>query len=225
MAGDAGWSTGQIDQNRRIGRSRASPAIEPARQCILRRARRPQQRLIGQSEIGTPIPADPDGPARTSCAGTTAASMRKIGVCSADPNGAPDRNRTCNRRLRRPVLYPVELRAPEPGGPTRSNRAMVGRGRGIRTPDILLPKQARYQTALYPGDASCQGGAHEQTGIVNIRPRFCQTCAGVHRRGPAGCCGRALCWLQTAGWPPLPPFRTEIAHAQRQPGSFRVHLP
>ena len=26
--------------------------------------------------------------------------------------GAPDRNRTCNRRLRRPVLYPVELRAP-----------------------------------------------------------------------------------------------------------------
>ena len=25
--------------------------------------------------------------------------------------GAPDRTRTCNRRLRRPVLYPVELRA------------------------------------------------------------------------------------------------------------------
>ena len=25
--------------------------------------------------------------------------------------GAPGRNRTCNRRLRRPVLYPVELRA------------------------------------------------------------------------------------------------------------------
>ena len=25
-----------------------------------------------------------------------------------------------------------------------------GRGREIRTPDILLPKQARYQTALYP---------------------------------------------------------------------------
>ncbi len=26
----------------------------------------------------------------------------------------------------------------------------IGRGREIRTPDILLPKQARYQTALYP---------------------------------------------------------------------------
>ena len=25
-----------------------------------------------------------------------------------------------------------------------------GRGREIRTPDILHPKQARYQTALYP---------------------------------------------------------------------------
>lgn len=25
-----------------------------------------------------------------------------------------------------------------------------GRGREIRTPDILLPKQARYRTALYP---------------------------------------------------------------------------
>ena len=28
-----------------------------------------------------------------------------------NPSGAPDRNRTCNPRLRRPVLYPVELRA------------------------------------------------------------------------------------------------------------------
>ena len=32
---------------------------------------------------------------------------------------------------------------------SRSGRE-VGRGREIRTPDILLPKQARYQTALYP---------------------------------------------------------------------------
>ena len=35
-----------------------------------------------------------------------------------------------------------------------------GRGREIRTPDILLPKQARYQTALYPEflTTSRQGG-------------------------------------------------------------------
>ena len=32
--------------------------------------------------------------------------------------------------------------------------ALDGRGRGIRTPDILLPKQARYQTALYPADGT-----------------------------------------------------------------------
>src|SRR5690606_18461355 len=62
--------------------------------------------------------------------------------------GAPGRNRTCNHRLRRPVLYPVELRAPVPE--TCTGRCRNGRGRGIRTPDILLPKQARYQTALYP---------------------------------------------------------------------------
>ncbi len=32
----------------------------------------------------------------------------------------------------------------------RTIRFEIGRGREIRTPDILLPKQARYQTALYP---------------------------------------------------------------------------
>ena len=52
--------------------------------------------------------------------------------------GALGRTRTCDPRLRRPMLYPAEL------------QALLGRGRGIRTPDILLPKQTRYQTALYP---------------------------------------------------------------------------
>ena len=60
--------------------------------------------------------------------------------------GAPGRTRTCDPRLRRPLLYPAELRAP-----ARRGNPAFGRGRGIRTPDILLPKQARYQTALYPG--------------------------------------------------------------------------
>ncbi|SJM93352.1 hypothetical protein CRENPOLYSF2_3260005 [Crenothrix polyspora] len=53
-------------------------------------------------------------------------------------NGALGRTRTCDPQLRRLVLYPVEL------------QAQNGRGGGIRTPDILLPKQARYQTALHP---------------------------------------------------------------------------
>jgi hypothetical protein len=43
------------------------------------------------------------------------------------------------------MLYPAEL------------QALNGRGRGIRTPDILLPKQARYQTALYPDDLRLNG--------------------------------------------------------------------
>ena len=36
------------------------------------------------------------------------------------------------------MLYPNELRA-----------LKFGRGGGIRTPDILLPKQTRYRAALY----------------------------------------------------------------------------
>src|SRR5690349_22816549 len=43
-----------------------------------------------------------------------------------------------------------------------------GRGRGIRTPDILLPKQARYQTALYPAgrNTSVARQRNERPGIV-----------------------------------------------------------
>ena len=52
------------------------------------------------------------------------------------------------------MLYPVELRALQQQclapGQFHSSQRRTGRGRGIRTPDILLPKQARYQTALYP---------------------------------------------------------------------------
>ena len=62
------------------------------------------------------------------------------------------------------MLYPVELRAqaspnlyclsislsPQPGLNACLLALEIGRGREIRTPDILLPKQARYQTALYP---------------------------------------------------------------------------
>src|SRR5512140_2950397 len=72
-------------------------------------------------------------------------------------SGAPDRIRTCYPRLRRPVLYPDELRAP-----SESNPARAGRGGGIRTPDILLPKQVRYQTALHPagGILTRQRSAH-----------------------------------------------------------------
>jgi hypothetical protein len=76
-------------------------------------------------------------------------------------SGAPDRTRTCYPRLRRPVLYPDELRAhccnpndkPAEAGLTFFlqfskylsvlNRKVNGRGGGIRTHDPLLPKQMR----------------------------------------------------------------------------------
>ena len=66
--------------------------------------------------------------------------------------GAPGRIRTCDHPLRRRMLYPTEL------------RALTGRGREIRTPDILLPKQARYQTALYPELAQL----HWKTGELSV---------------------------------------------------------
>src|SRR5882724_129231 len=44
--------------------------------------------------------------------------------------GAPGRNRTCNRRLRRPVLYPVELRAPYKSTSYSANRNLSGRRSG-----------------------------------------------------------------------------------------------
>ncbi len=72
-------------------------------------------------------------------------------------NGTPGRIRTCYPRLRRPMLYPNELRAH-----SLKSLPTNGRGRGIRTPDILHPKQARYQTALFPEFASratCLQGA------------------------------------------------------------------
>ncbi len=65
--------------------------------------------------------------------------------------GAPGRTRTCNPRLRRPMLYPVELRAHRCRPPVRVPAARkFGRGRRIRTADPLLPKQMRYQTAPCP---------------------------------------------------------------------------
>src|SRR5688572_26093185 len=68
----------------------------------------------------------------------------EIGVARA-AGGLPGRTRTCDPQLRRLVLYPVELRAV-------ARAKAGGRGERIRTFDILLPKQARYRTALHPDE-------------------------------------------------------------------------
>ena len=76
----------------------------------------------------------------------------------------PGETGTHSPRLRRPVLYPVELRARVTifrGVTSRRYRTLLqkyinnktGRGGGIRTHDPLLPKQMRYQAALRPEEA------------------------------------------------------------------------
>ncbi len=69
--------------------------------------------------------------------------------------------RTCNPQLRRLVLYPVELRADGYTFEALTKREdhfiftakVIGRRGEIRTPDILLPKQARYQATLHAEEA------------------------------------------------------------------------
>ena len=52
-----------------------------------------------------------------------------------------------------------------------------GRGREIRTPDILLPKQARYQTALYPENIHLCGTA--ERGDHTALPKLGQFLSGI----------------------------------------------
>ena len=74
--------------------------------------------------------------------------------------GLPGGTRTPDPQLRRLVLYPVELRAvagSDLGGSdsdvclkTGLSSEGGGRGGGIRTRDLLVPNQLRYQAALRP---------------------------------------------------------------------------
>ena len=63
--------------------------------------------------------------------------------------GLPGGNRTPDLQLRRLLLYPTELPA-DVRDPFQETTSQTGRGGEIRTPDPLLPKQMRYQTALHP---------------------------------------------------------------------------
>ncbi len=65
--------------------------------------------------------------------------------------GLPGGTRTPDLRLRRPLLYPVELRADKKGPRTKKVGPLFelnGRSERIRTFDPLVPNQMRYQTAL-----------------------------------------------------------------------------
>ena len=60
--------------------------------------------------------------------------------------GTPDRNRTCNPRLRRSVLYPVELRALMP---IRAKNFLVG-AVGFELTTLCSQSRCANQTALRP---------------------------------------------------------------------------
>ncbi len=84
-------------------------------------------------------------------------SNQKLRANLHKTTGTPDRTRTCYPRLRRPVLYPDELRARSWNiratsaiGLRTSRQDNFGRGDRIRTYDILVPNQARYRAALHP---------------------------------------------------------------------------
>ena len=105
--------------------------------------------------------------------------------------GLPDRDRTCNPQLRRLVLYPIELRADSRGHwsvLTTRSRHVHGRGGGIRTPDILLPKQARYRAALHPEGMRTIPARHAKINVIaamapSLKPWAIDGCPPVFRPG------------------------------------------
>jgi hypothetical protein len=103
------------------------------------------------------------------------------------------------------MLYPDELRAhsylEDLQQITAQPWSIYGRGRGIRTPDTLVPNQVRYQTALYPdtnsqqprsfirsiavGQLSCGAAglyAPEKTRSMTVPFRFPRGRLGAYRR-------------------------------------------
>src|SRR5574341_493166 len=106
-------------------------------------------------------------------------------------SGAPGGNRTPDPRLRRPLLYPTELRArtfivypvleaSARGGPVTAPRPpchpIISKNRGgrIRTGDLLRPRQARYQAALRPGTAPPGTTCPEGTPVFSLSPHVRQ---------------------------------------------------
>ena len=68
--------------------------------------------------------------------------------------GAPGRIRTCDLRIRSPLLYPAELR-----GPRGTRGVPPGRGGRIRTGDLSAPNRTRYQAAPRPDGGEVWRGA------------------------------------------------------------------
>ena len=105
-------------------------------------------------------------------------------IVSTSQTGAPGRIRTCSRRLRRPVLYPLSH-----GRHDYGRNGAAGRGREIRTPDFLLPKQARCQTAPCPENADY---TLRSTRRHRVRPAIAPPPIPLARSAPAAPASRSL---------------------------------
>src|SRR5437867_920524 len=91
-----------------------------------------------------------------------------------DRERAPERIRTSDPRLRRPLLYPPELLARK-----------VGRGEPIRTADHLRPRQVRFQAALRPDKAREFPNMESPRHATTWASRACEPLAErAHRAGP-----------------------------------------
>ena len=84
-------------------------------------------------------------------------------ACRGPCNGAPGRTRTCNRRLRRPVLYPIELRAPKnlPEAPPvqwsgqRDLNPRPSAPKADALPDCAMPRQTACRLPTARGLPAC----------------------------------------------------------------------
>lgn len=69
-------------------------------------------------------------------AGTTIRSLNHLATPTTVLGHAPGRNRTCDQRFRRPLLYPLSY---------RRQQCPAKAGDETRTRDILLGRQMLYQ--------------------------------------------------------------------------------
>ena len=68
----------------------------------------------------------------------------------------------------------------------RNSRRAAGRGERIRTSDILLPKQARYRTALHPEQGAILTAARYPVKFFLFKVSIIEANGGIMRPLPEG---------------------------------------
>jgi hypothetical protein len=65
--------------------------------------------------------------------------------------GAPGRDRTCDHRIRSPLLYPLSYGRPDTGGGASASllRLTVGRRRGLRARAMAVVQRAQWRHVLW----------------------------------------------------------------------------